>query len=156
MKGNEKVIAVLNQVLCKELTGINQYFIHSKLCSNWGYAKLAKHIMEESIEEMKHADEVIDRILFLEGTPNLSAYDKINVGGTVREQLTNDLHVEIEALKVLNLGVALCGEAGDTTSRQLLERLTADEEEHVDWIETQLHTIEEVGYEQWLSQQIYE
>lgn len=156
MKGNEKVIGVLNQVLCKELTGINQYFIHSKLCKSWGYAKLAKHIMEESIEEMKHADEVIDRILFLEGTPNLSDYDKINVGGTVREQLTNDLHVEIEALKVLNLGVALCGEAGDTTSRQLLERLTADEEEHVDWIETQLHTIEEVGYEQWLSQQIYE
>jgi bacterioferritin len=156
MKGNEKVIAVLNQVLCKELTGINQYFIHSKLCSNWGYAKLAKHIMEESIEEMKHAEVVIDRILFLEGTPNLSQYDKINVGNTVREQLTNDLHVEIEALKVLNLGVTLCGEAGDTTSRQLLERLTADEEEHVDWIETQLHTIEEVGYEQWLSQQLYE
>lgn len=156
MKGNDQVIAVLNQVLCKELTGINQYFVHAKMCKSWGYEKLAKHSMDESIEEMKHADVVIERILFLEGTPNLSKYDQIKVGKTVREQLASDLNLEIEALKVLHTAVTLCGEAGDTASRRLLEDITADEEEHVDWIEAQFHKIEEVGYESWLSQQIYE
>ncbi len=156
MQGNEQVISVLNQVLRKELTGINQYFIHAKMCESWGYAKLAKKIMEESIDEMKHADAVIERILFLEGTPNLSVYDKIDVGKTVREQLDNDLSLEIGALKVLNDGIKICDDASDVTSHQFLEGIMKDEEDHVDWIEAQFHKIKEVGYELWLSQQIYE
>ena len=112
--------------------------------------------MDESIDEMKHADAVIERILFLEGTPNLSVYDQINVGKTVREQLDNDLSLEIGALKVLNDGVKICDDASDVTSRQFLEGIMKDEEDHVDWIEAQFHKIKEVGYELWLSQQIYE
>jgi bacterioferritin len=155
MRGNEHVLGILSQVLRKELTGINQYFIHAKMCKNWGYAKLAQKIMEESIEEMKHADEVMDRILFLDGQPNLSAYDKIIVGKTVREQLQNDMQLEIDALKILHEGVQLCREVGDTPSRVLLERITVDEEAHLDWLEAQLHQIREIGYESWLAQQIY-
>ncbi len=155
MKGNEQVINVLNQVLRKELTGINQYFIHAKMCQNWGYERLYKHIKEESIEEMKHAAEVIERILFLEGTPNISAYDKITIGATVKQQLENDLALETAALAVLRPGIKTCLEASDDASRELLEDILVDEEEHVDWIEAQLHMIEEVGYQNYLAQQIY-
>ena len=155
MKGNEQVINVLNQVLRKELTGINQYFIHAKMCQNWGYERLYKHMREESIEEMKHAAEVIERILFLDGTPNLSAYDKIMVGSTVKQQFDNDLGLETGALAVLRPGIKTCLEASDDASRELLEDILVDEEKHVDWIEAQLHMIEEVGYQNYLAQQIY-
>ena len=155
MKGNEQVINVLNQVLRQELTGINQYFIHAKMCQNWGYERLYKHIREESIEEMKHAAEVIERILFLDGTPNISTYDKIVIGTTVKQQLDNDLALETAALAVLRPGIKTCLEASDDASRELLEHILVDEEHHVDWIEAQLHKIEEVGYQNYLAQQIY-
>ena len=150
MKGNAEVIKVLNEVLRKELTGINQCFIHSKMCKNWGYEVLAGVAWKESIEEMKHADQVIERIIFLEGIPNLSAYDKINVGSFVKQQLANDL-----GLAVLKGGIKNYFDASDNASRELLEHILVDEEQHVDWIETQLHKIEEVGYQNYLAQQIY-
>jgi bacterioferritin len=156
MKGNKKVVDVLNQVLRKELTGINQYFIHAKMCENWGYDRLRALIRKESIEEMQHADRIIERILFLEGTPNLSSYDKITVGAEVKQQLDNDLALEVAALAVLRDGIKTCVEAADDASRELLEHILVDEEEHVDWIETQLHQIEEVGYQNYLAQQIKE
>jgi bacterioferritin len=154
MKGSEQVIAVLNQVLRKELTGINQYFIHAKMCQNWGYERLYKALWDESIGEMKHADRIIERILFLEGVPNISAYDKILVGANVKQQLENDLSLESAALTVLHPGIKTCVEAGDDSSRELLEHIVVDEEKHVDWIEAQLHQINEVGYQNYLTQQI--
>lgn len=156
MKGKKQVIDVLIQVLRKELTGINQYYLHAKMCENWGYKRLRKAIREESIEEMKHADRVIERILFLEGTPNVSAYDKITIGSTVKQQLENDLGLEMAALAVLRPGIKTCLEASDDSSRELLEHILVDEEKHVDWIESQLHQIEEVGYQNYLAQQINE
>jgi bacterioferritin len=155
MKGNEQVIGVLNQVLRKELTGINQYFIHAKMCQNWGYERLYKVLWEESIGEMKHADEVVERIIFLEGVPNISAYDKILVGTSVKQQLENDLGLESAALTVLHPGIKTCVEAGDDSSRELLEHIVVDEEKHVDWIESQLHQMNEVGYQNYLAQQIH-
>ena len=154
MKGNEQVIAVLNQVLRKELTGINQYFIHAKMCENWGYGKLKKALWDESIGAMKHADRIIERLLFLEATPNMSMYDKIMVGSGIKQQLENDLGLEIAALAVLRPGIKTCLEASDDASRELLEHILVDEEKHVDWIETQLHQIDEVGYQNYLAQQI--
>ena len=154
MKGNEQVINLLNQVLRKELTGINQYFIHAKMCENWGYEKLRKALWDESIGEMKHADQIIQRILFLEGIPNISAYDKILVGTGVKQQLENDLSLETAALTVLHPGIKTCVETADDSSRELLEHIVVDEEKHVDWIEAQLHQIEEVGYQNYLAQQI--
>jgi bacterioferritin len=154
MKGNPDVVKLLNEVLRKELTGINQYFIHSKMCKNWGYEVLAGVAWKESIEEMKHADQVIERILFLEGTPNLSAYDKINVGTSVKQQLANDLGLEEGALVVLRGGITTCFNTTDTASREMLEHILVDEEQHVDWIEAQLHQINEIGYENYLTQQI--
>ena len=156
MKGSSDVIKVLNDVLRKELTGINQYFIHAKMCENWGYGKLKKVLWDESIGEMKHADKVIERILFLEGTPNITAYDKISVGSGVRQQLENDLGLETAALTVLRPGIKTCLEASDDATRELLEHILVEEEKHVDWIETQLHQIEEVGYQNYLAQQIDE
>jgi bacterioferritin len=155
MKGSPEIVKVLNEVLRKELTGINQYFIHSKMCKNWGYQVLAAAAWNESIEEMKHADKIIERILFLEGTPNMSAYDKINVGSSVQQQLKNDLGLEEAALVVLRGGIKTCLDASDNASRELLEHILVEEEEHVDWIETQLHAIEEVGYQNYLAQQIH-
>lgn len=154
MKGSEQVITVLNQVLRKELTGINQYFVHAKMCKNWGYERLYKALWEESMGEMKHADEIVERILFLEGVPNISAYDKILVGANVKQQLENDLALEGAALTVLHPGIKTCVEAGDDSSRELLEHIVVDEEKHVDWIEAQLHQINEVGYQNYLAQQI--
>ena len=154
MKGNEQVINVLNQVLRKELTGINQYFIHAKMFENWGYEKLRKALWDESIGEMKHADRIIERILFIEGIPNISAYDKILIGTGVKQQLENDLALEAAALAVLHPGIRICVEAGDDSSRELLEHIVVDEEKHVDWIESQLHQIDEVGYQNYLAQQI--
>jgi bacterioferritin len=154
MKGNVDVVKVLNEVLRKELTGINQYFIHAKMCKNWGYAVLAEHAWNESIDEMKHADQIVERILFLEGVPNVQAYDKIQVGSNVKQQLENDLGLEQAALTVLRPGIRTCLDARDDASRELLEHIVIDEEHHIDWIETQFHQIKEVGYENYLAQQI--
>ena len=155
MKGSPEVIKVLNEVLRKELTGINQYFIHSKMCKNWGYAVLADHGWNESIDEMKHADLLVERILFLEGVPNITAYDKILVGSTVKQQLENDLGLEQAALTVLKPGIRTCLDVHDDATRELLEHIVTDEERHIDWIETQFHQIKEVGYENYLTQQIF-
>ena len=155
MKGDPRALKALNDVLRKELTGINQYFMHSRMCRNWGYQVLDQYIWKESIEEMQHADEVINRILLLDGVPNVAGYDKIMVGKTVKEQLENDLGLEDAAIKVLHASIATCNEAGDHVSRELLERILADEENHVDWIEAQLHLIQEVGMENYLAQQIH-
>ncbi|HEY6199657.1 MAG TPA: bacterioferritin [Candidatus Binatia bacterium] len=155
MKGNTQVLKVLNDVLRKELTGINQYFLHAKMCKNWGYEVLYDNIWKESIGEMKHADDVTERILFLEGIPNMAGYDKILIGSTVKQQLENDLALEHAALEILKPGIKACLEAGDNVTRELLEHIMVDEEEHIDWIEAQLHKIEEVGYQNYLAQQIY-
>lgn len=154
MKGNPKVIEVLNKVLKKELTGINQYFIHYKMQQDWGYNTLAKKSYDESIDEMKHADRVIDRILFLEGVPNMSDYDPIRVGINVRAQITNDKLLEEGAIENLRAGIIVCNEAKDHATRKMLEELIAEEEDHLDWLETQEHLIEEMGYELYLSKQV--
>jgi len=149
------VIKVLNDVLRKELTGINQYFIHAKMCKNWGYEVLADVHWHESIDEMKHADRLIERIIFLEGVPNVAAYDKISVGANVKQQLENDRGLEQAALTVLKPGIKTCLEVNDDASRELLEHFVLDEEHHIDWIETQLHQIEEVGLQNYLAQQMH-
>ena len=156
MKGDTKVIAVLNQVLKAELTAINQYFLHAEMCENWGYQKLAQHTRKESIEEMQHAEKLMERILLLDGTPNMSDYFKINIGQDVKAQLQNDLNVELDAVKRLNAGVEICVKAGDNGSRDLLESILTDEEEHIDWLEGQLHAIGEMGIENYLAQQLHE
>jgi bacterioferritin len=156
MKGDAQIIEVLNEVLTAELTAVNQYFIHAKMCANWGFGELAAYGKAESIDEMRHAEQMIDRILFLEGVPNMQRYFKIKVGETVPEQLANDLALEIEAVKRLNKGVSLCVEKGDNTSRQILEKILAEEEHHVDWLETQLQLIESIGLERYLSQKLGE
>ncbi|TPV92523.1 MAG: bacterioferritin [Myxococcales bacterium FL481] len=154
MQGNDRVIEMLNQVLTAELTGINQYFIHAKMCKNWGFHALAEHIRHESIDEMKHADEVIERILYLEGVPNLQRLGKLNVGETVPEQFAADLELERLAIARLNEGVALCREVGDNGTRELCERLLVSEEEHADWLETQQHLVATVGLERYLAEKI--
>ena len=155
MKGDPRVLKALNDVLRKELTGINQYFMHSRMCRNWGYQVLDQAIWTESVEEMRHADQIINRILLLDGVPNVSGYDKIMVGKTVKKQLENDLGLEEAAVKVLHASIATCNDAGDHVSRELLEQILTDEENHVDWIESQLHLIHEGGMENYLAQQIY-
>lgn len=154
MKGNDKVIQTLNDVLTAELTSINQYFIHAKMCQNWGYTKLAKKIRDESIDEMKHADKLIERILFLEGVPNVQRLNKINVGETVREQFELDLKLELDAISRFNAGVALARDVGDNASRELLERMLISEEEHTDWLETQLSLISQLGEPMYCAQQL--
>lgn len=151
MKGDAKVIEVLNQVLRKELTGINQYFVHYKMCENWGYHPLAEHSKHESIDEMKHADKVIERILFLDGTPNMATMDKLQVGKDVRAQLKGDLALEMAAVRVLRSGIDTCTKAADYATRELLEHILVEEEKHIDWIEAQLHQIQEMGYENYLT-----
>ena len=154
MKGNAKLIETLNEILTGELTAINQYFIHAKMCANWGFARLAHKVREESIEEMKHADEVIERILFLEGVPNMQRLDKVRVGETVLEQFKLDLKLEELAIPRLNKAVAQATDAGDNTTRELVERILVSEEEHVDWLEAQLGLIKTVGEQNYLTQQI--
>jgi bacterioferritin len=155
MKGDPKIIAVLNQVLKAELTAINQYFLHAEMCENWGYERLAKHTRKESIEEMQHAEKLMERILYLDGTPNMSDYFRINIGPNVKAQFENDLQVEYDAVKRLNKGVETAVALGDNGSRELLESILTDEEEHIDWLEAQLHAIGEMGIEAYLSQQLY-
>ena len=154
MKGNEDVIQVLNEVLSAELTAINQYFIHSMMCANWRYQKLAEHSRKESIDEMKHAQEVIERILYLDGRPQMDKYMKINVGATVPQQHEFDLQLEKDAVARLNAGVELCRAREDNGSRLLLEKILAEEEQHIDWLEAQLQQIQEIGLPNYLSQQI--
>jgi bacterioferritin len=156
MKGNPKVIAVLNHALHEELTAINQYFLHAEMCENWGYDKLGDYIKKQSIDEMKHAEKVIERILFLDGTPVMTEPLKIKVGQSVKDQLASDLKLEIAAVAMYNRAVQVCRDEGDNASRELFERLLMDEEKHVDWLEAQEHQIKEMGYERYLSQQIRE
>jgi bacterioferritin len=156
MKGDAKVIEFLNQVLKAELTAINQYFLHAEMCENWGYERLAKLIKKESIEEMTHAEKLMERILYLDGTPNMTDYFKINVGATVEAQLKNDLQLEYDAVNRLNAGIKLCVAAGDNGSRDLAQKILDDEENHIDWLEGQLHAIGEMGVANYLAQQLKE
>jgi len=155
VKGDAKVIKLLNQVLKAELTAINQYFLHAEMCHNWRYEKLYGFIRKEAIDEMKHAEILMERILYLEGTPNMTDYFKINIGQTVEQQFKNDLQVEYEAVDRLNEGIKACVAAGDNGSRELLEKILVDEEHHVDWLEAQLHAIEEMGIQNYLAQQLH-
>jgi bacterioferritin len=154
MKGDQKVIDLLNQVLKAELTAINQYFLHAEMCENWGYHRLAELTRKESIEEMSHAEKLMERILFLDGTPNMSEYFKINIGQNVEQQFRNDLQLEYDAVKRLNEGIQLCVDVNDGGSRELLEHILEDEEHHIDWLEAQLHSISEIGIQNYLSQQL--
>ncbi len=154
MKGNDEVIQVLQEVLSAELTAVNQYFIHARMNENWGFKKLAEYIRKESIEEMMHAQKVIDRILYFDGAPNMSKYMKINVGKDVPEQFRNDLEVEYQAVPRLNKGIELARAIGDNGTRALLEAILKEEEEHVDWLEAQLGLIKEIGVENYLARQI--
>ncbi len=154
MKGNEEVLNLLNQLLTNELTAINQYFIHAKMCENWGYERLAHKIREESIDEMRHADQVISRILFLEGIPNLQRYHKLQVGETVKEQLECDLKLEYSAITFLNQGIVAARSAGDLASEDLMMKILVSEQEHTDWIETQLELMRQVGEQNYLAQQM--
>jgi bacterioferritin len=154
MKGDDKVIEILNEILTAELTAVNQYFIHAKMCGDWGYHELEKYARAESIDEMRHAEIVIERILFLEGVPNLQRYFKINVGSSVPEQLKNDVELEYKAIERLNKAVEICVAAKDNTTRQLVEKILAEEEHHADWIEAQLHQIGEIGLPEYLQHKI--
>jgi len=156
MKGNDKLIEALNDILTSELTSVNQYFVHAKMCENWGYKRLAERDRKESMGEMKHAEELIERILFLEGVPNMQRLNKVKVGETVPEQLKLDHGVELDAVKRLNKAIALAVEVGDNTTRDLLEEILESEEDHIDWLEAQLTLIEQVGKENYLAQQIHE
>jgi bacterioferritin len=152
MKGNPKVLKELNEALREELTAINQYFLHAEMCENWGYKKLANYIKKQSIDEMKHAEVLIERVLFLDGTPSMQPL-QLTVGGNVRQMLENDLSLEVSAVKQYNAAVQIATQEKDNSSRDLLVTLLKDEEEHVDWLEAQLHQIKEVGYERYLSLQ---
>jgi bacterioferritin len=154
MKGDAKIIDLLNEVLTGELTAVNQYFLHSRMCRNWGYHRLAEHIYKESIDEMKHADELIERVLFLDGLPNVQRLSKIMVGQTVPEILKNDLALENAAVPLLNRGMQTCRDASDNGSEDLLRRILTAEEEHVDWLEAQFALMAQVGEQNYLSQQI--
>ena len=154
MKGHDQVIQLLNDVLTAELTAINQYWIHARMCENWGYERLWKKIREESLGEMKHADRLVERILYLEGVPNLQKLAKVSVGQTVREQLRLDLEVEKAAVKALNSGIETARSLGDNGTRELLESVLEGEEEHANWLEAQLTLIEQVGEGNYLAQQI--
>jgi bacterioferritin len=156
MQGDAQIIDALNQLLTAELTAINQYFIHAKMCENWGYKRLASKKREESIEEMRHADHVIERILFLDGTPNMQRLSPVRVGEEPVEQHELDLALELEAVKRLNETIALAREKGDNGTRELAERILKEEEESVDWHEAQLHLVESVGREAYLAEQINE
>ena len=156
MRGDTKVIEILNEVLTSELTAINQYFVHSKMCSNWGYEKLAKEKRDESISEMKHADSIIDRIIYLDGVPNMQRLSPVRVGEDAAEQHKNDLAVETEAIERLNRGIELCVAKSDNGTRELLESILKDEEEGADHLEAQLHIIKEVGVEAYLAEQIHD
>jgi bacterioferritin len=154
MKGDSDVIQLLNEVLTGELTAVNQYFVHARMAENWGYQRLYEHVRKESIDEMKHADELIKRILFLEGVPNVQRLGKINIGQTVPEQLKLDLALESDAIPRLNQGIKLCRDHGDNGTEDLLVHILVSEEHHVDWLEAQLAQIAQMGEAQYLAQQV--
>jgi len=156
MKGDAKVIEALNRALTLELTAINQYFVQAKMLRNWGYLTLAKKMHEESIGEMKHADKIIERILFLEGIPNIARYDVIRVGKEVREQFENDLKLETSGVKHYNEAIELCLKVKDSGTRELLETILVSSEEHVDWLETQIALIRSVGLQAYLAEKLGE
>ena len=155
MQGDPAIIEILNEVLTAELTAVNQYWVHYRMLDNWGLKRLAEHSREESIDEMKDADRIIERILFLEGVPNMQRLNPVRVGETVPEQLASDLAVEQSAVERYNRGIALCVEKGDNGTRALFEKHLVDEESHLDWIEAQLNLIETVGLERYLAEQMH-
>jgi bacterioferritin len=154
MKGDSAVLDVLNEILTAELTTINQYFVHAKMCENWGYQRLAAHYREESIGEMRDADAIMDRILYLEGVPNMQRLNPVRVGQEPVEQLRLGLELERENISRYNRAVALAREKGDNGTREILEGLLRGEEESADWLEAQLHIVGEIGKERWLAEQI--
>jgi bacterioferritin len=154
MQGDAAVVTALNEILTGELTATNQYFLHSRMQRNWGYTKLARHTYEESIDEMKHADRLIERILFLEGHPNMQRLFSLRIGENVEEQLVADLEVEHDAMSRLRPAIRLTLDTGDTVSRLLLEDILKAEEDHVDYLETQLHLFRTLGATDYLAQQI--
>ena len=154
MKGNPQIIDALNRALTIELTAINQYFCQSKMCKNWGFMRLAAKHYEESIGEMKHADRIIERILFLDGVPEIARYDVIRVGVDVKEQLEYDLALETRGVNTYNEAITLAVQLKDNGSRDLMNEILVDSEEHVDWLESQLHLIQTVGLERYLAEQI--
>ena len=155
MRGHEEILKLLNEVLKAELTAINQYFLHSKMCENWGYQRLAALDRQESIEEMRHADILMQRILFLEGIPNMTELFPIKVGPDVKAQLENDLALELDAVPRLNAAIQKATELGDNGSRELFKQILLDEEHHIDYLEGQLHIVDEIGIENYLSQQMH-
>jgi len=156
MKGDSRVIDLLNDVLTGELTAVNQYFLHAKILLNWGYEYLGKKIREESIDEMKHADRLIERVLFLDGLPNLQKLNKLTIGTSVIEILKNDLAYELGTIPKLNQGMATCRDLGDNGSEDLLRHILVESEKHVDWLESQLELVKQMGDAPYLSQQIRE
>jgi bacterioferritin len=154
MKGDPRIVDLLNEVLTGELTAVSQYFLHAKMCLNWGYDHLGKKIYEESIDEMKHADKLIERILFLDGLPNLQKLGKLAIGTTPIEILNNDLALEMVAIPMLNTYIQTCRDLGDNGSEDLLTHILVSEEEHVDWLESQLELVKQIGDVQYLAQQI--
>ncbi len=154
MKGNTEIIEILGEVLAAELTAVNQYFIHAKMNQNFGYLKLAAYMRQESIGEMKHADVVIERILYLDGVPDLQRYMKIKVGKNIEEMLQNDLEVEYSAVERLNRGIEITTRLKDNGTRELLEKILISEEEHIDWIEAQMTIIKDIGVSNYLAQQL--
>jgi bacterioferritin len=154
MKGDKKIIDLLNDVLTSELTAINQYFVHAEMCENWGYERLAKVIRKHSIGEMKHAEELIERVLFLEGIPNMQRLGKINIGENVPEMFKIDLALELDAVARLNPAIEVCRELSDNNTRHLFEEILEDEEKHIDWLEAQHALLEQVGTQNYLAQQI--
>ena len=151
---DHKVLDILNDVLAAELTAINQYFLHAEMCQNWGYQRLYETVRHHSMDEMRHAEELIERLLFLEGSPNMQRVGKINIGASVSEQLKNDLALENAAVERLNANVRTCREVGDAGSAELLEDILKSEEDHVDWLEAQLELIAQAGEQNYLAQQI--
>jgi bacterioferritin len=154
MKGNENIIKTLNDLLADELTAVNQYMVHAEMCSNWMYEHLHEAIQKRAIQEMKHAEELIERILFLDGLPVVSKLNKIHIGADVAAQLENDLAAELDAIKAYNEGVRLAVEVGDNGSRELLESILEDEEDHTDWLEAQLDQVKQMGIQVYLSEQV--
>ena len=155
MKAKDGIIDLLNRVLTENLTAINQYFVHGKMCENWGYKRLHQHVSKRAFDEMKDADETIEHILYLEGVPNMQRMGKVLVGETVPEQLNLDLKAEHAMLNLYAEGVAHCTKVGDYTTRAMLEGMQKDTDGHIDWIETQLELIKQVGLERYLSEQIH-
>ena len=155
MRGNDKVIDELNAALKAELTTISQYIVHAEMCENWGYKRLAGYIKKQAIGEMGHAERLIERVLFLDGTPRVDIMLAPNIGAGVKAQLENDLSGELDAIRQYNAAVAVCVQAGDNGSRELFESLVKDEEEHADFLEAELHKIAEIGLDNYLAQQMH-